>query len=108
MLENYMKVTVSGVPVYLFHENMESYKPYLTTEGRLNSFEDLLIYCQGHGITLSFELPPKKESKKVHRNMLKMVKEYPDTIMSVTNVRNLVEGVAEATGAENYRIWLER
>jgi hypothetical protein len=108
MLRNYLKISVSGVPVYLYHEHMDTLKPYLSTENQFSSFQELLVYCSGHGITLSFEMPPKEESRKIHRNMLKLMKEYPETIMPVDRVRHFIESVAAETEAEDYHVWVEQ
>jgi hypothetical protein len=93
MLEKYLRMEVSGIQVYMFHENIRMLKPYIESDDRIHSYAELLDYCRAHKIRIEFQ-PPQKGSKREYRKMRRLLEKYPEVIMSKKEVADLMGAVA--------------
>jgi hypothetical protein len=89
-LDEYMSINVDGICVYLHHRNMVTLREYMEGNKYLRSFRDLLEYCKAHGITLFFRRAGWRY-RRTERRMLKLLRKYPETIMSLGEITNLLK-----------------
>jgi hypothetical protein len=90
MLDEYMRIDVDGICVYLHHKNMITLRDYMESNEYLRSFRDLLEYCKAHGITLFFQRAGWKY-RRTEQRMRRLLRKYPETIMSLEEITNLLK-----------------
>ena len=95
MSDKYYGINVAGIYVYMFHENMKQYIPYIDEPDRLTSFEDLLKYCIGHNIKMECDVPRNIFGIKPYKAIRKKLLSHPEIMMTKQQVIAMVN-LAEA------------